>query len=115
MNDERRAGGRGAVAIVCAEGRMPYQRPPLTKELLRGEVHESALALESFWSTIGTRTLKYAAWGDGYDEVVFERRADGAFTAHYLHEDRFVGVLAHQADDAYESGQQLIAQGASWR
>jgi 3-phenylpropionate/trans-cinnamate dioxygenase ferredoxin reductase subunit len=68
-----------------------------------------------FWSTIGTRTLKYAAWGDGYDEVVFERRPDGGFTAHYLRDGRLVGVLAHQADDVYERGQQLIAAGASWR
>jgi 3-phenylpropionate/trans-cinnamate dioxygenase ferredoxin reductase subunit len=22
-----------------------------------------------FWSTIGERTLKYAAWGDGFDET----------------------------------------------
>jgi len=26
-------------------------------------------AVPGFWSTIGTRTLKYAAWGDGYDEA----------------------------------------------
>jgi 3-phenylpropionate/trans-cinnamate dioxygenase ferredoxin reductase subunit len=72
-------------------------------------------SVPGFWSTIGTRTLKYAAWGDGYDEVVFERRPDGGFTAHYLRDGRLVGVLAHQADDAYERGQQLIASGASWR
>ena len=27
-----------------------------------------------FWSTIGERTLKYAAWGDGYEQSRFEQR-----------------------------------------
>ncbi len=43
----RRAGGTGGVAIVCDEERMPYRRPPLTKELLRAEIDESELPLES--------------------------------------------------------------------
>jgi 3-phenylpropionate/trans-cinnamate dioxygenase ferredoxin reductase subunit len=42
----REAGGRGAVAIVADEGRMPYRRPPLTKQFLRGEMSEEELALE---------------------------------------------------------------------
>jgi len=42
----RAAGGRGAVAIVADEHRAPYRRPPLTKELLRGELDELELALE---------------------------------------------------------------------
>lgn len=33
----RDAGGTGPVALVSDEGRMPYNRPPLTKELLRGD------------------------------------------------------------------------------
>jgi 3-phenylpropionate/trans-cinnamate dioxygenase ferredoxin reductase subunit len=67
-----------------------------------------------FWSTIGGRTLKYAAWGDGYDDCRFERRADGAFTAWYGQEGRIVGVIAHEFDDIYEQGQALIAEGAAW-
>ncbi len=43
----RQAGATGPVAIVCDEERMPYRRPPLTKELLRGELDESQLSLES--------------------------------------------------------------------
>ncbi len=35
-----------------------------------------------FWSTIGRRTLKQAAWGDGWDEVVVDADARG-FTAWY--------------------------------
>ncbi len=42
----RDAGAEGRVAIVTDEGRMPYQRPPLTKELLRGESAEADLPLE---------------------------------------------------------------------
>ena len=43
----RQARGTGAVAIVCDEERMPYRRPPLTKQLLRGEMDESQLPLEA--------------------------------------------------------------------
>ncbi len=43
----RDAGGEGAVAIIADEHRMPYQRPPLTKELLRGEMGEDELPMES--------------------------------------------------------------------
>jgi NADPH-dependent 2,4-dienoyl-CoA reductase/sulfur reductase-like enzyme len=68
-----------------------------------------------FWSTIGARTLKYAAWGDGYDEVRFEAADAGAFTAWYGRDGRIVGVLAHDCDDNYERGRELIAEGASWR
>jgi 3-phenylpropionate/trans-cinnamate dioxygenase ferredoxin reductase subunit len=67
-----------------------------------------------FWSTIGGRTLKYAAWGDGYDDARFERGDDGGFTAWYGRAGRIVGVLAHQRDDSYERGQALIAEGAAW-
>ena len=34
------------MAIVADEERMPYRRPPLTKELLRGEIDEAELPLE---------------------------------------------------------------------
>ena len=42
----RAAGGTGPVAIVTDEHRMPYRRPPLTKDLLRGESTEAELPLE---------------------------------------------------------------------
>jgi NADPH-dependent 2,4-dienoyl-CoA reductase/sulfur reductase-like enzyme len=67
-----------------------------------------------FWSTIGGRTLKYAAWGDGYDKHRFAPGADGGFTAWYGQNGRIVGVLAHDADDSYEQGQALIAEEAAW-
>ncbi|MGZ6617367.1 MAG: FAD-dependent oxidoreductase, partial [Solirubrobacteraceae bacterium] len=43
----RAEGGAGRVAIVSDEHRMPYQRPPLTKELLRGEASDADLPIES--------------------------------------------------------------------
>src|SRR5947208_268650 len=42
----REAGGQGRVAIVGDEHRMPYRRPPLTKELLRGDSTEEDLPIE---------------------------------------------------------------------
>jgi 3-phenylpropionate/trans-cinnamate dioxygenase ferredoxin reductase subunit len=68
-----------------------------------------------FWSTIGRRTLKYAAWGDGYDDARFERGGDGGFTAWYGRQGRIVGVLAHERDESYDRGRTLIAEGAQWR
>jgi 3-phenylpropionate/trans-cinnamate dioxygenase ferredoxin reductase subunit len=67
-----------------------------------------------FWSTIGNRTLKYAAWGDGYDTSRFTAAPGDAFTAWYGRDGRIVGVLTHDADDDYERGQALIEAGAAW-
>jgi 3-phenylpropionate/trans-cinnamate dioxygenase ferredoxin reductase component len=66
-----------------------------------------------FWSTIGDHTLKYAAWGDGYDRAVLTTgREQGAFTVWYARDERLVGVLTHEVDEAYERGRELIAEGA---
>ncbi len=67
-----------------------------------------------FWSTIGGRTLKYAAWGDGYDAARMDHGDDGAFTVWYGRDDRLVGVLTHQADENYERGRSMIAEGVPW-
>ncbi len=72
-------------------------------------------AVPGFWSTIGDRTLKYAAWGDGFDQSRLEQRGDGAFTAWYGRDGKIVGVLTHEADENYERGRSLIAEGATWR
>jgi NADPH-dependent 2,4-dienoyl-CoA reductase/sulfur reductase-like enzyme len=61
-----------------------------------------------FWSTIGEHTLKYVAWGDGYDEAHLVEHDDGAFTVWYAQEGTTVGVLTHEADDDYEKGRELI-------
>ena len=68
-----------------------------------------------FWSMIGGHTLKYAAWGDGFDELRLQEHGGGAFTVWYGRDGRIVGVLTHEADEDYERGGELIAQGAPWR
>ncbi len=65
-----------------------------------------------FWSTIGEHTLKYVAWGDGWDEANFVDHGDGAFTVWYGQEDVCVGVLAHERDEDYERGRELVESGS---
>jgi 3-phenylpropionate/trans-cinnamate dioxygenase ferredoxin reductase component len=65
-------------------------------------------AVPGFWSTIGDATLKYSAWGDGYDRADFVERGDG-FTVWYSTDGVLVGVLTHEADDDYDRGGDLIA------
>ncbi|MFN8218476.1 MAG: FAD-dependent oxidoreductase [Solirubrobacterales bacterium] len=67
-----------------------------------------------FWSTIGARTLKYAGWGDGWEEVSFRERPDGSFVARYGRDGELVGVLAHEDDAAYEEGKAAIEARAPW-
>lgn len=71
-------------------------------------------AVPGFWSTIGRHTIKYVAWGDGFDATNFQRHADGGFTARYGRDGRLVGVLTYRADADYERGRELIAAGARW-
>ena len=63
-----------------------------------------------FWSAIGDRTLKYAAWGDGFDDASLVDHGGGAFTVWYSQEGVTVGVLTHDTDHDYERGQRLIEQ-----
>jgi 3-phenylpropionate/trans-cinnamate dioxygenase ferredoxin reductase subunit len=90
--------------------------------LNQGEVAGRTLAGEDaawavapgFWSTLGERTIKYAGWGDGWDEVRFEPHGE-AFTAWYGRNGELVGVLAYERDDDYEEGKKLIEERAPWR
>jgi 3-phenylpropionate/trans-cinnamate dioxygenase ferredoxin reductase component len=43
----REAGGRGRVILLTAEPYPPYNRPPLTKEYLRGEIERDELPIEN--------------------------------------------------------------------
>ncbi len=62
-----------------------------------------------FWTTIGEATVKYHAWGDGYQCSRLVDRDDG-FTVWYESEGTAVGVLAYSADDDYDSGEHLIEE-----
>ena len=66
-----------------------------------------------FWTQIGDHTLKYAGWGERFDEVRVEADEAG-FTAWYRGGDRITGVLTHGHDDDYSAGRERIAEGASW-
>jgi 3-phenylpropionate/trans-cinnamate dioxygenase ferredoxin reductase subunit len=63
-----------------------------------------------FWSTIGERTLQYAAWGDGFDSAQLVDHGEGAFTVWYGQDGVTVGVLAHGAEDDCDRGQRLIEE-----
>jgi 3-phenylpropionate/trans-cinnamate dioxygenase ferredoxin reductase subunit len=64
-----------------------------------------------FWSVIGDRVLKYAAWGDGFDRARPLPRDGGGFTVWYERDGKAVGVLTHEADEDYERGRELIRRG----
>lgn len=67
-----------------------------------------------FWSTIGTHTLKYVGWGDGWEESRFESGEEGAFACWYGRDGELVGVVSHLDDAAYERGRELIEERAPW-
>lgn len=67
-----------------------------------------------FWSTIGSRTLKYVAWGDGWEEARFVTGEGGAFTVWYGQDGVTVGALTHDRDEDYERGRELVETGASF-
>jgi 3-phenylpropionate/trans-cinnamate dioxygenase ferredoxin reductase component len=69
-------------------------------------------SVPGFWSTIGEQTLKYAAWGDGFDESRLIAHPAGGFTAWYSRGGAAVGVLTHDCDEDYEHGSELIRRGA---
>lgn len=63
-----------------------------------------------FWSTIGDADVKYHAWGDGYQRSRLVER-DGGFTVWYESDGVAVGVLTCNADDDYDTGEELITAG----
>jgi len=70
-------------------------------------------AVPGFWSTIGEKTIKHAAWGDGFDTVDLVDHGAGAFTAWYGDAaGACVGVLTHERDEDYDDGLERIARGA---
>ena len=115
-----------AAGDVCRAENVAAGRPLRVEHwgdaLAQGEVAGATAAgkqaawdqVPGFWSTIGSRTLKYAAWGDGFDQARFEPHAGGGFTVWYTRDGQVVGVLTHEADADYERGAELIKRGASW-
>ena len=87
--------------------------------IAQGEVAGRTLAetgaawdeVPGFWSEIGSHTIKYAAWGDGFDDARLIEHGGGAFTIWYTRDGVAAGVLTHERDDDYERGRALIAEG----
>jgi 3-phenylpropionate/trans-cinnamate dioxygenase ferredoxin reductase component len=87
--------------------------------LAHGEVAGRALAghdaawstAPGFWTTIGEHTLKYSAWGDGFDEARVEADDDGHVVIRYLQDGHEVGILTLGDDDAYEAAQERLEDG----
>jgi 3-phenylpropionate/trans-cinnamate dioxygenase ferredoxin reductase component len=111
------AAGDAALAFNAAAGRrlaVEHWGEALAMGRVAGQTAAGADAswaeVPGFWSTIGDRTLKYAAWGDGFDDASLVDHGGGAFTVWYSREGVAVGVLTHDADYDYERGGRLIEQ-----
>ena len=83
---------QGGIAGSCAAGQ-----------------HSKWDGVPGFWTSIGDATVKYHAWGDGYERSRMLDRPDG-FTVWYESGDAAVGVLTYNADDDYDLGERLIAE-----
>jgi len=111
------AAGDAALAINATAGR------PVAVEHWQDAADQGAVAgaraagaevewagVPGFWTTIGDTTLKYHAWGDGYDDSRLVEHADG-FTVWYEAGGVAVAVLTCNADDDYDLGESLIQTG----
>jgi hypothetical protein len=102
----------GEVVLVSADEHLPYDRPPLSKDFLRGESDEDGLPLEDddWYHDHRIEVRLRAAWGDGFDRARLVDHGDGAFTVWYGQDGVAVGVLTHGAEHDYERGQRLIKE-----
>lgn len=71
-------------------------------------VERSWEAVPGFWTTIGEHTLKYAAWGDGFETSHLVER-QGGFTVWYQRDGVTVGGLTYNSDDDYDLAEKLVA------
>jgi hypothetical protein len=97
----RDEGFDGRVVLVGAEHERPYERPPLSKDYLRGEVGRD----------VG---MEYTGVARSGDRVVF--RGDPAireWVAFWLLEDRVVAAMNVNVWDVTEPIKRLIAEPAS--
>jgi 3-phenylpropionate/trans-cinnamate dioxygenase ferredoxin reductase subunit len=65
-----------------------------------------------FSCTIGESTLKYRAWGTGYDHSRLVDHHNG-FTVYYESGGELVGVLTLNADDDYRCATTSLVAGTS--
>ena len=71
----REAGGDGDVTILTPELTVPYQRPPLSKEFLRGELDDEELPIEAAeWYASHGVDVRLGAEADTLDPAARTRR-----------------------------------------
>jgi 3-phenylpropionate/trans-cinnamate dioxygenase ferredoxin reductase component len=108
------AAGDVALAFNTSAGR-PLAVEHWQDAIDHGQIAGAAAAGESrqwdgvpgFWTTIGDTTLKYHAWGDGYEDCQLVEHG-GGFTIWYETDGAVVGVLTCDADEDYDLGETLI-------
>ncbi len=66
-----------------------------------------------FWSQVGEHTIKYRAWGDGFDAERPVEHGPDAFTVWYFREQALVGALTFNADRDYDRAAELIRTGTA--
>lgn len=64
-----------------------------------------------FWSTIGRHTIKYAAWGDGFDTAHLVEGPDG-WAVWYGLDGITVGILTSEWDSVYDYGRDVVERHA---
>ncbi|MCU1393178.1 MAG: Pyridine nucleotide-disulfide oxidoreductase [Ilumatobacteraceae bacterium] len=69
--------------------------------------HDEWAQAPGFWTSIAGRTIKYVAWGDGWDRAVVRRSASG-ITVWYAKDGFYAGVLTHDHDEDLLIGTALI-------
>ena len=89
----RQAGGEGSVVVMTAEQELPYERPPLSKELLRGEAGREKL-----------RTHDEAWYREHEVDVLVGTRASAI--------DPATRTVTTEAGDQFRSRALLLATGA---
>ena len=134
----REAGGEGRVVLVCGEAELPYERPPLSKEFLKGDKEPTEFrALDSDWYSThevelmsGVRATKLNTGDrslllDDGSTLTYERLllatgaeptplpVDGADEAplHYL---RTLGDSTALRQELSPGGRRVVIVGAGW-
>ncbi|GAA5158932.1 MULTISPECIES: NAD(P)/FAD-dependent oxidoreductase [Amycolatopsis] len=110
----------GDVALAYhAAARRPLPVEHWDDALTMGQIAgRTAAGAEATWtqppgfrSLLGERSLKYVAWGDGFDHAELVQHEGEAFTVWYTRKEVVVGVLTHDADDDHERGTALVQAG----
>jgi 3-phenylpropionate/trans-cinnamate dioxygenase ferredoxin reductase subunit len=74
----REAGGEASLDLICAEPHLPYERPPLTKDFLRGELEAADLPIEHEpWFATHAVTLRRARRAVAVDREAREVHLEG--------------------------------------